>query len=413
MSYLDDIGSAIGGYLQNVLSGQVAAQGMQNTFGNYYDPNRSFAANATDPRGIANAANLAMGFSGGGLGTKAGKAASAAASDLPAPNIGKGTATPLFDLSNLAQRPNVPQTPIARMPPPANGVPQWFVDQIKDPATAQQYQAILQRGRQVAGDNNALGWWNTMPLRDRTIGEFGPQQGDAAWRSDMNMLSATSPRSNFPTNINQASYFGNLLASGQDLPELVKKYQTQNPNAFNLVPATGAPPGYKNFPLHIQNIGNLMQRDPSMPYGYSIGNDYPLTNPKPASMAQNLVGNWSVPTIDVRDLRAMGAKYKNGKAMESVDPASLYGYTEQNFHQPLAQKLNLDPAQMQSTTWVGVPSYFDRADMSGTNSALGTLDNVIRQTAALPPYRGMTPEQVFQRAWLRKEFPLKGATGGS
>jgi len=323
-------------------------------------------------------------------------------SDLPAPNIGMGTATPLFDLSRLTERPDVPQTPIERLPPPAKGVPDWFKAQIEDPETARQYLAVLAKGREVAGDQNALGWWNTFPLRERTIGEFGEPGGDALWRSDMNMLSATSPRHDFPANIRQASYFGNLLAEGQPLPELVKKYQAGNPNAFNLVPTTSAPQGYANFPLHIQNIQNLLQDDGT------LGNAYPLTNPKPASMAQNLVGNWSVPTIDVRDLRAMGATSKGGKAMQSVDPASLYGYTEQNFHQPLAEKIGLDPAQMQSSTWVGVPEYFSGFDRSGTSSALGTLDDSIRRTASS---LGLTPEQAFQRGWLRKEFRLLGTAG--
>lgn len=321
----------------------------------------------------------------------------------PGAMIGKGTAAPLFDLSRLTERPNMPQTAIERMPPPAKGVPDWLEAQINDPAMREQYKQVLQLGREAAGDTAALGWWNTMPLRERYIGEFGEAAGDARWRSDMNMWSATSPRHDFPANIRQASYFGNILAEGRPLPELVKKYSEKNPNAFNMVPTESAPKGYANFPLHIQNIHNLLEPD-----RVTLGNTYPPTNPKPASMAQNLVGNWSVPTIDVRDLRAMGLANKSGKPMQSVDPASTYGYIESNFHQPLARELGLDPAQMQSSTWLGVPEYFKGYDRSGLTPALGTLEDSIRRTAAA---RGLTPEQTFLRGFLNKEFPLLSAGG--
>lgn len=360
---------------------------------------------------------VALGISGGGLSTRAPKIMtplpkgliSDVRSDLPAPNIGMGTDTPLFDYSRLTERPDVPQTPLERAPPPAKGIPDWVTSQITDPARIKQYKEVLQAGRDVAGDPNALFWWNTFPLRDRYLGEFGDEAGDATWRSDMNMWSATSPKAAFPQTVRQSSYFNNMLARGDPLPELVRQYQTKNPNAYNLVPTTPAPSPYANFPQHIQNIQNLLQPD-----RVTLGNNYPLANPKPPSMAQNLVGNWSVPTIDLRDLRAMGMTTKGGKAMEAVDPVSLYGYIESNFHQPLAEQLSKElnqqiaPAQMQSGTWVGAPSYFDRADLSGTSSAIGTLEDSIRRTASS---LGLTPEQTLRRGYFRKEFPLLGLGG--
>jgi hypothetical protein len=48
-------------HLQNVMSGQVAAGGVLGQ--NYYDPSRSFAQNALDPRAIENATNIGMGLS--------------------------------------------------------------------------------------------------------------------------------------------------------------------------------------------------------------------------------------------------------------------------------------------------------------------------------------------------------------
>lgn len=203
----------------------------------------------------------------------------------------------------------------------------------------------------------------------------------------------------FPANIRQASYFDNLLAEERALPELVRKYQKGDSGAYNMVPTEPAPKGYANFPLHIQNIEDRQ----------TLGNIYPLTNPKPATMAQNLVGNWLQPTIDVRDLRAMGLKTQGGKAMGSVDPPSLYGHIEGTFHQPLASQLKLDPAQMQSTTWLGVPEHFAGVDRSGMTPALGTLEDSIRRTAAA---MGLTPEEVLRRGYINREFKLLSAGGG-
>jgi len=68
------VGAAAGNiarnYAQDVASGNIAARGL-NAMTPPYDPSKSFAQNALNPQGIQNAADIAMGFSGGGLGIKA------------------------------------------------------------------------------------------------------------------------------------------------------------------------------------------------------------------------------------------------------------------------------------------------------------------------------------------------------
>jgi hypothetical protein len=59
---------AVTGYLGDVASGQMAARAIPQ---DHYDPNRSLAQNALDPQALEQAQNIAMGFSGGGLGIKA------------------------------------------------------------------------------------------------------------------------------------------------------------------------------------------------------------------------------------------------------------------------------------------------------------------------------------------------------
>jgi hypothetical protein len=59
---------AVTGYLGDVASGQMAARAIPQ---DHYDPSRSFAQNALDPQALEQAQNIAMGFSGGGLGIRA------------------------------------------------------------------------------------------------------------------------------------------------------------------------------------------------------------------------------------------------------------------------------------------------------------------------------------------------------
>ncbi len=61
------LASILGDYLRSVVSGQVAANGALGQ--NNYDPNRSLAQNALNPQALANATDIAMGVSGGGLQT--------------------------------------------------------------------------------------------------------------------------------------------------------------------------------------------------------------------------------------------------------------------------------------------------------------------------------------------------------
>jgi hypothetical protein len=62
-----DVLSWLGNYIRNTTPANIAA----NLPTSYYDPSRSFAQNALDPRAIDQAANIALGLGGGGLGIKA------------------------------------------------------------------------------------------------------------------------------------------------------------------------------------------------------------------------------------------------------------------------------------------------------------------------------------------------------
>src|SRR4051812_35715969 len=66
MGLLDDIG----GYASDALSGRVAQRGLLDSFGSSsYDPGRSFAQNALDPRGIQQATNIGLSMGPGAVKT--------------------------------------------------------------------------------------------------------------------------------------------------------------------------------------------------------------------------------------------------------------------------------------------------------------------------------------------------------
>ena len=96
-----------GDYLRRAATGQIAA-GSPLLHDNY-DPAKSFAQNATSPSGIANAANIAMGFSGGGLGTTP---AAAARTGLMR-NSDLETFLPVADRRVGPYQPGVGMTPVA------------------------------------------------------------------------------------------------------------------------------------------------------------------------------------------------------------------------------------------------------------------------------------------------------------
>jgi hypothetical protein len=95
-------------YLADVLSGRAAAQSLPQST---YDPNRSFAQNALDPRGIENAMNMALGFSGGGLGIKAYHGSPYDFNAFDVSKIGTGEGAQAYGHGlYFADNPNVAQT---------------------------------------------------------------------------------------------------------------------------------------------------------------------------------------------------------------------------------------------------------------------------------------------------------------
>jgi hypothetical protein len=306
----------------------------------------------------------------------------AAAADIAAPMIGRGTETPLFDLSRLAEDwPNTPQSPLERYQPP-KGVPARALA-INTPENIAAANAAVERGVPLGGPS----WYNTNPLLERFVGELGPEAGTAAWEQWIKTVGATSPRSAVPINIRIGDYY-NVLANRGELPEMA----WQPKQGMVLTQPPPAPYGSLAQNLHAQNVRNVLSGD----YPAATGL-YPLTNPKPPSFTQNLLGNLTPWTGDVHATRAWGLRDLSTGKLVDVPATTEYGYME-NLSQQQAEQMRMKPAQWQASAWLGAGN---TGLKSPVEPFMTTLENRIRYTAE---QRGEPPETTLRRM-LRGEGP--------
>lgn len=365
----------IGSYLNDVLSGRVARQGLQNLAQPNYDPAQSPAQNARNPLALQQAMDVAMGFSGGGLGTRAARQST--------PAIGKGTEGPMFDYSRLAEVPNVPQLNLERYVPP-RGVPER-TQALAAPENVARVNDVVQRGVQMGGRE----WYNTEPLLQRFIGELGSDAGPAAYQQYLDLVAATSPRSKVGENARNASYYYSLAQRGEPLPQRVMK----DNKTWGLEHPLPSPYGHIAQGLHVQNAENVLQNG-----GWPV-----LQNPKPASFSQNLGGNQMPVTIDTHNARLWGMTDSKGR------PIDMPAKTEYDFMEKLQQqeaaKLGLTPAQYQASAWVGGGT--ETGLKSSADPFLKVFEDRVKLTAKK---RGNTPEMTLRR-FMTGEAPLLSLGG--
>jgi hypothetical protein len=285
----------------------------------------------------------------------------------------------LFDYSRMSDTPSVPQRALTRAEPPARGVPD-YVQRIAEPDNMRRVNEYVDRGLEVgAGD-----WYNTMPLRDRFISELGDAEGQAAFDRFIDMVGATSSQSRTPVNARNASY-----------------YYMRDRQGDPLLPG-GAPPespyGHYTQRNHMLQSGNIVE-------GRGLSS---TQNPKIASFAENLRGNYEPLTIDIHNSRALGLTNASGTPLDTPNPAH-YAFLEDMQAQQARDVFGIEPARYQSAMWVG------GGDKTGLASPpdpfLAVLEDRIMLTA---DRMGINPETVLRR-FIRGEMPLLsvgGAAGG-
>lgn len=317
----------------------------------------------------------------------------------------------LFDLSSLHETPKVKQFDLPRNVP-ARGVPPRVSDLMSNKDVFDKAMEVIHKGRQLGGER----WYNADPLRLAFMKENGPEKGDQMFRKYMDFVAATSPRSEVGANVRNASYYFARHAAGHGLPEVGEK----NPQPY----------------------GHLAQRLHQMNAHRVAGEGWdPLNNPKPASFAQNLMGNQAPATVDThafrlpailsRDPRFLETSFQSSpdkpkqniqKMVESgelspEDAAKRAAYWQampkeneygamEGYYKRLAQESGITPAQAQAAAWVG-GGHITGLASDESKPFMGFMQDRIMKTAG---DTNMEPKDVLQK-FVRGEMPLR-ASGG-
>jgi hypothetical protein len=174
------------------------------------------------------------------------------------------------------------QTPIPRYEPP-RGIPARMRDALQNPDVIQGVHDSIRKGV----DLGAHEWYHTGPIHKSFVDVLGPEEGPKAFKQFMDLNAASSPRSEVPVNIRNASYYYSIMRSRGVLPERLPY-----------------PYGHIAQKLHRQNFETLRQAQAG-----GVGADIPtggwdvMRNPKPPSYSQNLQGNLMPGTMDTHAYR--------------------------------------------------------------------------------------------------------------
>jgi hypothetical protein len=215
------------------------------------------------------------------------KEAQAINRDIAAGPKGQGP----MDMSLQKQTPDVLQQPLDRYVPP-RGISARMQDALENPAV---HEGLADSMRSGAGVSD---WYHTEPVRQEFLKTMGPEEGENAFKRFMDIVAATSPRSDVPTNVRNASYY----------------YAGGDPAKANPYPY-----GHVAQNLHKQNVTNLNERG-----GWDV-----MQNPKPASFAENLRGNLEPVTVDTHAFRNIGMRTGDPRFLETSisqlanDPSEL------------------------------------------------------------------------------------------
>lgn len=218
-----------------------------------------------------------------------------------------------MDLSTAAMIPDVPQTPIDRWEPP-RGISPRMQDAMSNSAVSRGIADSMRKGVELGADK----WYHTEPIRRAFVAELGEQAGQKAFSDYMDLVAATSPRSDVPTNVRNASFYYWLKQNNMPMPD-------KNPYPY----------GHVAQNLHKQNVANLSRPgDLSAAVPDQVG---PSTawdiykNPKPASFSHNLQGNLEPVTVDTHAFRNIGMRTKDPRFLatsisqkykQGADPAA-------------------------------------------------------------------------------------------
>ena len=238
----------------------------------------------------------------------------------------QGSAPSCSTIRASSKVPDVPQFDLPRYKPP-RGVPARIGDLTANPDVRQGMLDTIQRGQQIW---EARDWYNADPLRQAFIDELG-KQGDPRFQQYMDMVAATSPRSDVGTNVRNASYYYNRLVERRADAGCRRR---RNPQPY----------GHMAQRLHQQNAQTV-----------AGGGWDPLQNPKPASFAQDLMGNQQPVAVDTHAFRLPGILSQDPRFLETAYQSSKDA-PKQNIQQMvLSGQMSMEDALKQPSYWQAQP----------------------------------------------------------
>ena len=210
-------------------------------------------------------------------------------SGVKAPNL-QPPSDKYFDLSSLTTQPQR-QVEIPRYEPP-RGMPAYMQRLNKNEKA---YNQVLEWAKQGMTDEG-LGWYNTEPLRNEFVKEFGEDIGQKNYEKYIDLVAATSAGARTPANAKIASYY----------------YQQALKNEPAVKPPKGSGYGHKAQNLHFMNAAEIL----------AGGQLDPIKNPKRFTFGENLKGNWDYATVDKHNVRAFAIASKDPEFIQTrlADP---------------------------------------------------------------------------------------------
>ena len=285
-------------------------------------------------------------------------------------------------------------------------------DVIANPDVRQQMLDTMRGGQQMGGAD----WYNADPLRQAFIDELG-KSGDPRFKQYMDLVAATSNRSDVGTNVRNASFYYNRLVNGEPLPEV----GTPNPQPYGHL-------------AQRQHQANALEA--TSPEGWDV-----LQHPKPPSFGQNLMGNqqpvavdahaFKLPAMLSQDPRFLETGYQASKdapkqniqqmvlsgqmSMEDAlktpaywqaqPKANEYGALEQ-YYKGLASDVGLTPGQGQASAWIKGGQTTGLASDANL-PFIGFVEDRANRTADV---RGLSPAEALSQ-FIRGKAPLLGVGG--
>jgi hypothetical protein len=425
-------------YLRSVMSGQIAASGPLGQ--NFYDPNRSFAQNALDPRAIESATDIALSLGAGPMRARRGRGeitlgqALPAVDDIPALAAASGHNSAMFPQYAEAYPPvGPPKTKIGDrgnlfeskvLTPEAkafskerlrvqadmdkNGYSPYFdpaersyVDPSNYPpanvdtstlvpkraATVDEYQSVIgapettQALRQGFARGEELGnadhWYAMRQLEKKHIDVLGEDAGRAAFLDEFAApMAATTSGQNPTANLLMAHYL-----------EYMRKQGLEPPVGHQLP-----------FPIGGQYAGTNLDNYASM----REGGGYPwfgAGQPKMHNFTRSFLGDLSHPVIDDQMAAGMLPHAPTAKFPDNARK-SAYGLMEAPVNIEAA-RLGIQPGNVQDVAWAGFKNETGKPMISIINEA-------IERTRRLT---NMPVEEIVVRGLIKKEIPLYGLAG--